>query len=366
MKNQLKLVAAAIVGGFLVSAVAPVSAQTSQYFDDTGTEVPVTLEEHDHLMTNVVVWSNPDLYDLPEGGYLQGNTLYHWCGTQTGFCKSEVSGSDVDQTSSDSGQLDITSSTLAPVPALTGGMLAPTADVGSVEIKKANAQYSNSAGYSDSFSVGTSTNIGSSVSASSTPDYDVNSIAIFAIGSSTIDQQIGTATSKNNSSNNTISDISEMADTITETEVSKDFQRDTSTRGGWWWWNRRNNTRTHITDDEKSTIETQYKKDVLADVTEQLESSSSMSGTISGSFDKTSGSLDGIDYDMNDVTVNGIGSDASIIAGPSFFQSDIAKEDTSVVIGAGTASGGASGNVGTTATVNANSSQFISSFGQAF
>jgi len=259
-----------------------------------------------------------------------------------------------------------TSNTLAPVPALTEGILAPTADVGSVEIKKANAQYSNSAGYSDSFSVGTSTNIGSSVSASSTPDYDVNSIAIFVIGSSTIDQQIGTATAKADSSNNTISDINEMANTITEAEVSNDFQRDTSSRGGWWWWNRRNNTRTHITDDEKSTIETQYKKDVLADVTEQLESSSSMSGAISGSFDKTSGSLDDIDWDTNDVTVNGIGSDASIIAGPSFFQSDIAKEDNSVVIGAGTASGGASGNVGTTATVNANSSQFISSFAQAF
>ena len=315
MKNQLKLVAAAIVGGFSIVFTPSVQGE---------------------------ICPSPTWPSNCDGGHL-------------------VSPPDEPTPPSNT-----TRNTLAPVPALTGGMLAPTADVGSVEIKKANAQYSNSAGYSDSFSVGTSTNIGSSVSASSTPGYDVNSIAIFAIGSSTIDQQIGTATSKNNSSNNTISDISEMADAITETEVSKDFQRDTSSRGGWWWWNRRNNTRTHITDDEKSTIETQYKKDVLADVTEQLESSSSMSGTISGSFDKTSGSLDGTDWNTNDVTVNGIGSDASIIAGPSFFQSDIAKEDTSVVIGAGTASGGASGNVGTTATVNANSSQFISSFGQAF
>ena len=157
-------------------------------------------------------------------------------------------------------------------------MIAPTIKVERTK-SKGTVQYSNSVG-STRFSVGAMTNVGSSVSASSTPDYDVTSKAVFGIGSSTINQQIGTATAKANSTNNTISDITETANTITETEVSKDFQRDTSSRGGWWWWNRRNNTRTHITDSEKSTVETQYKKDVLADVTETLKSSSSMSETI--------------------------------------------------------------------------------------
>ena len=359
MRNQLKLLVIAIVGTFSVCATESV-AQT----------LVITLPEDEWPE-----WWGPA---HPDGGMPSGHYCFAWCGCSVPETDPSCRGSDtsndndasidpsLDGLADSNDGVNATSNTLEPVPALTGGMLAPTADVGSVEIKKANAQYSNSAGYSDSFSVGTSTNIGSSVSASSTPDYDVKSIATFAIGSSTIDQQIGTATAKNISSNNTISDITETANTITETEVSKDFQRDTSTRGGWWWWNRRNNTRTHITDDQKSTIETQYKRDILTDVTENLESSGSKSGTISGSFDKTF-SADG---NTNDVTVNGIGSDASIIAGPSFFQSDIAKEDMSVIdgegIGAGTASGGASGNVGTTATVNANSSQFISSFGQAF
>jgi len=122
------------------------------------------------------------------------------------------------------------------------------------------------------------------------------------------------------------------------------------------------------TADPTSTVETQYKKDVLADVTETLKSSSSMSGTISGSFNKTFAT----DGNTNDVTVNGIGTDAAIVAGTSSFDADIAKngaKDASgnpVNSGAGTASGGASGSVGTTATANANSSQFVSSFAQAY
>jgi hypothetical protein len=253
-------------------------------------------------------------------------------------------------------------STTASVPALSAGMVAPTISVGTDEVKKGTVQYSNSVGSNDAFSVGAMTNVGSSVSASSTPDYDVTSKAVFGIGSSTINQQIGTATAKSNSTNNTISDITETANTITNTEVSKDFTQDTSSRGGWWWWNRRNNTRTHITNEEKSTVETQYKKDVLADVTETLKSSSSMSGTISGSFNKTFSSSG----NTNDVTVNGIGTDAKVVsASASSFDADVKKGSGSNT-GAGTASGSAAGNVGTTATANANSSQFVSSFAQAY
>ena len=345
MKNQLKLVAAAIVAGFLVSASAPVSAD-----DDWGIS---THEQYNEMIEAI----------LQGKEYRAGDYIHYGCEVSTSCARLATEADNA---------INTNRTTLAPVPALTGGMLAPTADVGLDAIHLGNAQYSNSAGYSDSFSVGTSTSIGSSVSASSTPDYDVRSEAIFGIGSSTIDQQIGTATAKGDSSNNTISDISEMADTITDTEVSKDFQRDTSTRGGWWWWNRRNNTRTHITDDEKSTIETQYRNDVLAEVTEKLESSSLMSGTISASF-KNESSHDGRfedfrikDFEKNEVTVNGIGTEANIKAGNcSAFEAEIEKNGD-FAYGAGTASGGASGNVGTTATVNANSSQFISSFGQAY
>ena len=127
-----------------------------------------------------------------------------------------------------------TGSTTAAVPALTPGMLAPTVDVGSTVVNKGTVQYSNSVGSSDAFSVGAMTNVGSSVSASSTPDYDVTSKAVFGIGTSTINQQIGTATASANSSNHTISDVETTANTIVDTEIKKDFVQDTKS-GGWWW-----------------------------------------------------------------------------------------------------------------------------------
>ena len=190
------------------------------------------------------------------------------------------------------------------------------------------------------------------------------------IVSSTINQQIGTATAKANSTNHTISDIDTTANTIVDTEVEKDFVKNTTTdRGGWWWWNRRTNTRTHITDEEKSTVETKYKAEVLSDIKETLSSSSSNIGTISGSFNKTFSDTG----NTNDVTVNGIGTDAKVIsAGTSTFNADVVKNELKdadgapINSGAGTASGGAAGNVGTTATANANSSQFVSSFAQAY
>jgi len=253
-------------------------------------------------------------------------------------------------------------STTAAVPALTPGMDAPSIDVGTAEVKKGTVQYSNSVGSSDAFSVGAMTNVGASVNASSTPDYDVTSKAVFGIGTSTINQQIGTATAKANTNNNTISDINTVADTITTTEVEKDFVKDTSSRGGWWWWNRRNNTRTHITEEEYSTTKTNYTENIKSDITETLKTSSSNVGTITGSFDKTFSDTG----NTNNVTVNGIGTDAKVVSSElSSFNADISK-GTGENSGAGTASGGAAGSVGTTATANANSSQFVSSFAQAY
>jgi hypothetical protein len=257
-------------------------------------------------------------------------------------------------------------STTAAVPALSAGMIAPTLDVGKSEVQKGTVQYSNSVGSNDSFSVGANTNIGANVNASSTPDYNVTSNATFGVAASTINQKIGTANSNTSSSTNTISDIEETGNSLATTEVEKDFTKDTTGRGGHWWWNRRNKTRTHVSDDQLTTVKNEYTKDIKSDIMETLTTDNSSSGTISGSFTKsfsTTGS-------SNDVTVNGIGTDANLVAaGDSKFSSNIEKPTGAGAVsnpGAGTASGGASGSVGTTATANASSTQFVSSFGQAY
>ena len=257
-------------------------------------------------------------------------------------------------------------STTAAVPALSAGMIAPTLDVGKSEVQKGTVQYSNSVGSNDSFSVGANTNIGANVNASSTPDYSVTSNATFGVAASTINQKIGTANSNTSSSTNTISDIEETGNSLATTEVEKDFTKDTTGRGGHWWWNRRNKTRTHVSDDQLTTVKNEYTKDIKSDIMETLTTDNSSSGTISGSFAKsfsTTGS-------SNDVTVNGIGTDANLVAASdSKFSSNIEKPTGTDAVanpGAGTASGGASGSVGTTATANASSTQFVSSFGQAY
>ena len=70
--------------------------------------------------------------------------------------------------------------------ALSTGMAAPSIKVGSDDVKKGTVQYSNSTGTSDAFNVGTLSSISASVSASSTPDYNVNSIAKFGVAVSTV------------------------------------------------------------------------------------------------------------------------------------------------------------------------------------
>lgn len=255
-------------------------------------------------------------------------------------------------------------STTASVPALSPGMTAPSLDVGIDTVSKGTVQYSNSVGSNDAFSVGANTNIGASVNASSTPDYSVTSNATFGVSASTINQVIGTSAATNSSSTNTISDIDEVSNSLTQTEVEKDFTRNTTTdRGGWWWWNRRNNTRTHVSDDSYESVKAEYSKQIKSDITETLTSTNGMDGTITGSFAKTFSDTG----NTNDVTVKGIGTDANVVAaGDSAFSSGITKATDIENAGAGTASGGASGSVGTTATANANSSQFVSSFAQAY
>ena len=256
-----------------------------------------------------------------------------------------------------------TGGTTASVPALSAGMVAPTLNVGTDTVSKGTVQYSNSVGSNDSFSVGASTNIGANVNASSTPDYSVNSTATFGVAASTINQVIGTSNVTDVNSTNTISDIDSVSQSLTETEVSKDFTRDTSSRGGWWWWNRRNNSRTHVSEDNYESVKAEYSQQIKSDITETLTSATGMQGTITGSFNKAFSDSG----NSNDVTVSGIGTDANVVAaGESSFQAVITKDPDIANPGAGTASGGAAGSVGTTATANANSSQFVSSFAQAY
>lgn len=182
---------------------------------------------------------------------------------------------------------------LASVPNLTSGMEAPSFDVGTDVVNKGTVSYSNSIGSADSFSVGATTNIGATATASSTPDYNVTSKATFGIGSSTINQVIGTSIG-------------------TGTTIP--------------------------------------------------------SNPIKGSFNKAY-TPDSIN---NNVTVSGIGTDAAIVANDgSDFTSNIKKGKIKiggelVNSGAGSANGSAGGSVGTTSTASANSSQFVSSFAQAY
>ena len=259
--------------------------------------------------------------------------------------------------------LSQTTGTTSVVPDLSPGMVAPTLDVGSADVSKGTLQYSNSVGTNDAFSVGASTIVGASVNASSTPDYDVTSNAKFGVAASTINQVIGTSAVTSAPTTNVISNIDEVASGLSISEAEKDFTKDTTTsNGGYWWWNRRNKTRTRVSSSEYESVKTQYANQLKSDITETLTSSSQMSGTISGSFSKEFSEFGS----SNNVTVNGIGTNANLTATDDSSFTSIIEKGSGANTGAGTANGGASGNVGTTATANANSSQFVSSFAQAY
>jgi len=258
--------------------------------------------------------------------------------------------------------------------ALSTGMKAPQIDVGTGTVEKGTVQYSNSTGTSDAFNVGTLSSVGASVSASSTPDYNVSSTATFGLKGSTINQVIGTSGANSSSSSQSTSDTQSIATSVAESQVQSDFQRDT-TNGGYWWWNRRNNRRTKISDSEYESTKSTYTASLVEDITKSISDSSGQSGTISGVFKKTDGTSDG--SSSNEVTVKGIGADNSILASDTTtFNSVIGKVGVSTTdisgtptvanAGAGTASGSASGSINTTASANANSSQFVSSFAQAY
>jgi len=285
------------------------------------------------------------------------------------LASEQTIGSQTDTHTSEHGTFTTTSTS-----ALTTGMKAPSIDVGTGIVSKGTVQYSNSTGTSDAFNVGTLSSVGASVSASSTPDYNVSSTATFGLKGSTINQVIGTSGANSSSSSQSSSDTTSIATQVAETQVQSDFQEDTR-NGGYWWWNRRNNKRTKISESEYLSTKESYKASLVEDISKSISDSSGQSGTISGVFKKTDGTTDG--SSSNEVTVKGIGADNSILASDTTtFDTVIGKVGVSTSdisgtpgvsnAGAGTASGSASGSVNTTASANANSSQFVSSFAQAY
>ena len=291
----------------------------------------------------------------------------------------------------------ITSAQAQSVDLSTLGITAPGADVGTSVLEKGTIQYNNSIGAADAFSVGTNTSISASASASSTSDYGVTSTANFGLGfqqdansavtPSTINQFIGSSGAQQS----TISQIEQAATLAAQSAVSQELESktktDTDTSGNtrYWWWsnNQWNNssestqydlTRTNIQND---TYESAYNSAYSA-----LTQSSALSGTITGSFEKTYDNVSGAA--SNQVTVRGIGANNTITAADdASFSTTIQKNlvvtnqdaidlDANVapIYGsgdsAGTASGSASGNVSTTASANANSTEFVSSFAQAY
>jgi len=259
--------------------------------------------------------------------------------------------------------------------ALQTGLDAPTIDVGSKTVFKGTVQYSNSTGTSDAFNVGTLSSISASVSASSTPDYNVTSKANFGVAASTINQVIGTAGQTSSTNSSVSSDTTSVADSVATSQANSDFQATTQNGGGYWWWNRRRNKRQFVSESEYTATKATYTAELSEDITKAISASEGTSGTISGVFKKTDGATDG--SSSNEVTVQGIGADNKIVAASgAAFDSTINKVGVPLAdptgtptienSGAGTASGSASGSVNTTASANANSSQFVSSFAQAY
>ncbi len=241
-----------------------------------------------------------------------------------GVTASPVLSSEV-QSTTDTFQHEGGSFTTTSTSALSTGLSAPTIDVGSAAVQKGTVQYSNSTGTSDAFNVGTLSSISASVSASSTPDYNVNSVAKFGVAASTINQVIGTAGASQSSSSSQSSLTDSSIDSIATSQANSDFQKiDSNNGGGYWWWNRRKNKRQRITDSEYESTKSSYTASLKTDIQNSLAQSSATSGTINGVFKKSDGASDGIS--SNEVTVMGIGADNKIVAGSdATFDSSIIK-----------------------------------------
>ena len=212
------------------------------------------------------------------------------------------------------------------------------------------AQFNNSIGTNNSFQVGSSTNLGVNASTSSTPEYSVNSKANLALsGESTLKQVLGTSggstavgggeisgafTTTERGSANT---AGSMSDWSSSASVSADAKYGNSyeNRGG--------------------TYESQSEREWQADY--DREYNRAYGAAAAGATRES---------DSN-VTVNGIGSDASVTASAdSVFTVDINSVTGTGAGSTATANGSAGSSLATSSFANQSQSSTASGFMQAF
>jgi len=240
---------------------------------------------------------------------------------------------------------------------------------GAVEFSgSGTAQFNNSLGNNNSFQVGSATSLGVNASASSTPEYAVTSTATLNLDNATsMSQTIGTAGVSQSKAN-----TSTRAHDVTRTSMAErgweagwEYGREYEDRNG--------NTSTY---DSQGSWEAAYTAEYGStyqnaySTVQGTESSSTSDGTISGTFTTSeSTNADGVKNTDSNVTVNGIGSTANIVAaGSSTFDTTIGA---GAAAGAGsstsTASGSAGASLSTVSLANqsqsTNASAFIQSFG---
>lgn len=246
-------------------------------------------------------------------------------------------------------------------------------------------QASLSEGDQQRFAVGTSTNISVNASSSSTSDYQTNSTATLGIGSSNLRQTIGTS-GVNETASARESAASSYADTSVGRSASSYFESaksaislDSTQQNRFAWW--RGNMATQSFDqatsntESGSQIESSYNTEHGNARNEYASSSTATqaaNGVITGSFVASSATTGTetlpADNSQNQVTVSGIGNNASVNAQANsvFNSSIIGRAGTPAVGTSGTASGSAGANVSSTASADASATKFSSVFLQSF
>lgn len=231
------------------------------------------------------------------------------------------------------------------------------------------AQFNNSLGTNNSFQVGSATSLGVNASASSTPEYAVTSTATLNLDNATnLTQTIGTSGVGNSK-------------TATNTRAH-DVTRNSMYESGWtaeWESGRDYNGRTY---DSQSAYESAYNAEYNSTYQNAYsnikgtESTSTSDGTISGAFTtaeftnetETDTMPAGAKNTESNVTVNGIGSTANIVAaGDSTFDTKIlAGQGSDSVASTSTASGSAGASLSTVSLANQSQSTTASAFIQSF
>ena len=210
------------------------------------------------------------------------------------------------------------------------------------------AQFNNSIGTNNSFQVGSSTNLGVNASTSSTPEYGVKSTANLSLaGTSTLKQVLGTSGGDqyggeisgqfNTTERGNANTAGSMSDWASSAFYSADLKYGNSYENG------------------SSTYESSSEREWQADY--DREYNRAYGAAAAGATRES---------DSN-VTVNGIGSDANVVASAdSVFTVDITARTGSGAGSTATASGSAGSSLATSSFANQSQSSTASGFMQAF